>query len=669
MNDKRLIESKLEFLEEMSNRFPTRDDAATEIINLSSILALPRSIEHFMSDLHGQADAFNHILNNASGGIRFRIGQLFDNVLTKEEEDELATLIYYPREKMNLVLNSVYNKDNWYRENLLRIIEVAKKFSSRYTRSKVRKIYIHSKLSYIIDEVLNNKIEEENKNKYYNAIIDTIIKLGYADKLIIELSSVIKQLAVDELHIVGDIYDRGPEPHKIMDLLEKYHTVDIEWGNHDILWIGATLGSDICVSGVITNSVRHNNLSILEDTYGINLRQLANFAENTYDDALIWRPRKTSYEDYHNDLAVRQAARIHKAISVIMYKLEGNLALIHPEYDMSHRRLLDKINYQNSTINIDGNIYKLEDIKFPTIDKNNPYALTDEEEKIISNLTKSFLNSEALQRHIAVFINKGSMYKIENNNLMYHALVPLCSDGSLKKVNIGNISLSGKRLFDYIDAMVRKLYYNKQNNSQYDLDLMWYLWCGADSPFFGKDKMTTFERVLIKDKDSHKERRNYYYTYQENRKVMENIMINFGIKDVSNAHIINGHIPVEKINGESPLKADDAVIVIDGGFSKAYQKTTGIAGYTLVSGSTGMRIIAHEPFSSLAMAIKNNEDIHSSIDIQKSMSKRITIADVDKGKEIKQQINNLLLLIEAYDKGIIKENKEYKYIKVLTKNK
>ena len=667
MNDKRLIESKLEFLEEMANRFPTRDDAVTEIINLSSILALPRSIEHFMSDLHGQADAFNHILNNASGGIRFRIGQLFDDVLTKEEEDELATLIYYPREKMNLVLDDVKDKDKWYRENLLRIIEVAKKFSSRYTRSKVRKVYSDSKLSYIIDEVLNNKIEEENKDKYYNAIIDTIIKLGYADKLIIELSSIIKQLAVDELHIVGDIYDRGPEPHKIMDLLEKYHTVDIEWGNHDILWMGATLGSDICVSGVITNSVRHNNLSILEDTYGINLRQLANFAENTYDDALVWRPRKTSSEDYYNNLAVRQAARIHKAISVIMYKLEGNLALMHPEYDMGHRRLLDKIDYQNSTINIDGNIYKLEDSNFPTIDKNNPYALTCEEEKIISDLTKSFLNSEALQRHIAVFINKGSMYKIENNNLMYHALVPLCSDGSLKKVNIGNVKLSGKRLFDYIDAMVRRLYYNKQNNSQYDLDLMWYLWCGADSPFFGKDKMTTLERVLIKDKTSHKEKRNYYYTYQENREVMENIMRNFGIEDVSNAHIINGHIPVEKINGESPLKADDAVIVIDGGFSKAYQKTTGIAGYTLVSGSTGMRIIAHEPFSSLDMAIKNNEDIHSSIDIQKSISKRITIADVDKGKEIKQQINNLLLLIEAYDMGIIKENKEYKYVKVLTR--
>lgn len=667
MKDKRLIESKLEFLAEMANRFPTRDDAATEIINLSSILALPRSIEHFMSDLHGQADAFNHILNNASGGIRFRIGQLFDEVLTKEEEDELATLIYYPREKMNLILDDIKDKDKWYRENLLRIIEVAKKFSSRYTRSKVRKVYSDSKLSYIIDEVLNNKIEEENKDKYYNAIIDAIIKLGYADKLIIELSSIIKQLAVDELHIVGDIYDRGPEPHKIMDLLEKYHTVDIEWGNHDILWMGATLGSDICVSGVITNSVRHNNLSILEDTYGINLRQLANFAENTYGDALVWRPRKTSSEDYYNNLAVRQAARIHKAISVIMYKLEGNLALMHPEYDMGHRRLLDKIDYQNSTINIDGNIYKLEDSNFPTIDKNNPYALTCEEEKIISDLTKSFLNSEALQRHIAVFINKGSMYKIENNNLMYHALVPLCSDGSLKKVDIGNVKLSGRRLFDYIDAMVRRLYYNKRNNSQYDLDLMWYLWCGADSPFFGKDKMTTLERVLIKDKTSHKEKRNYYYTYQENREVMENIMRNFGIEDVSNAHIINGHIPVEKINGESPLKADDAVIVIDGGFSKAYQKTTGIAGYTLVSGSTGMRIIAHEPFSSLDMAIKNNEDIHSSIDIQKSISKRITIADVDKGKEIKQQINNLLLLIKAYDMGIIKENKEYKYVKVLTR--
>lgn len=312
----------------------------------------------------------------------------------------------------------------------------------------------------------------------------------------------------------------------------------------------------------------------------------------------------------------------------------------------------------------------MEDVDFPTIDRKNPYNLTFEEEKIIGDLTKSFLNSESLQRHIAVFINKGSMYKIENNNLMYHALVPLCCDGSLKKVNIGKVSLAGKRLFDYIDARVRRLYYNKQNNSQYDLDLMWYLWCGADSPFFGKDKMTTLERVLIKDKESHKEKRNYYYTYQENREVMENIMRNFGIEDVKNAHIINGHIPVEKINGESPLKADDAVIVIDGGFSKAYQKTTGIAGYTLVSGSTGMRIVAHEPFSSLSMAIKNNEDIHSSIDIQKSISKRITIADVDKGKEIKQQINNLLLLIDAYDMGIIKENREYKYVKVLArKNK
>lgn len=656
------------YLEELSERFPTKESAVTEIINLSSILALPRSVEHFMSDLHGQADAFEHILNNASGGIRFRISQLFNNTLTKEAQDELATIIYYPEEKMKELLPNEKDQNNWYRLTLLKIIEVTKKFSSRYTRSKVRKLYDEN-LSYILDELLNNEIAEENKDKYYQAIISTIIELGYAPQLIIALSSLIKKLAVDELHIIGDIYDRGPEPHKIMDLLENYHSVDIEWGNHDILWMGSSLGSNICIAGVITNSVRHNNLDILEDVYGINLRPLANFAEETYQDAITWRPRKTTEEDYRQNKIVCQAAKIHKAISIIMYKLEGEFAAKHPEYHMTHRRLLDKINYEEKTINIDGKIYHLEDTDFPTIDKNDPYKLTPEEDKIISDLVKAFQNSEALQRHMRIFIEKGSMYKIENNNLMYHALVPLNEDGSLKKVSLGDVSLSGKNLFDYLDAKIRKLYYSKGTTSQHELDLMWYLWSGPDSPFFGKDKMTTMERVLIKDKSSHKEKRNYYYKYQEDETVMTNIMHDFGLTDTRNAHIINGHIPVEKINGETPLKANNKVIVIDGGFSKAYQKTTGIAGYTLVSGSTGMRIIAHEPFTSLEDAIINNQDINYSIDIENNSLKRLTIADVDKGKELSRQINDLKLLIQYYDEGLIKENHAYRYVKVLNKNK
>lgn len=657
------IDYCLEYLKELSKRFTTKDDAIAEIINLNSILALPRNVEHFMSDIHGQADAFCHIMNNASGGIRYRIKQIFDGKLSESEQDKLATLIYYPEEKMKLELKGVSDKYSWYETNILRIIEVAKKISSRYTRSKVRKTY-KSSLSYTIDELLNNKIEQENKDEYYKMIISSVINLGSAEDLIKALCTLIKQLAVNEFHIVGDIYDRGPEPHKIMDMLGDNPNIDIEWGNHDILWMGASLGNDLSVSGVITNSVKYNNLDILENAYGINLRPLANFAEKTYKNALVWRPRKTTEEDYNNNYDIRQAAKIHKAISIIMYKLEGQFALNHPEYKMEHRRLLDKINYENKSIIIDGREYHLEDVDFPTIDKSDPYKLTEDEKKIIGDLTISFMNSEALRRHIDLFFSKGSMYKIENNNLMYHALVPLNEDGTLKEVSFVEGNLKGKELFDYLDRKVRQLYYNKGNNSKDELDLMWYLWTGPDSPFFGKDKMTNMERVLIKDKTSHKEKRNYYYAYQEDSKVIESIMRDFGLTDTKNAHIINGHIPVEKINGENPLKADNKLIVIDGGFSKAYQKTTGIAGYTLISGSTGMRIVAHEPFTSLEDAIVNNTDINSTIEIKETVRKRITISDIDKGRELKREIYFLKLLIRAYDLGIIKENNEFKYIKV-----
>lgn len=656
------IDFCLEYLRELSKRFTTKDEAIAEIINLNSILALPRNIEHFMSDIHGQADAFCHIMNNASGGIRYRIKQIFDGKLSESEQDKLATLIYYPEEKMKLELENISDKYSWYETNILRIIEVAKKISSRYTRSKVRKTY-KSSLSYTIDELLNNKVEQENKDEYYKMIIASVINLGSAKDLIKALCTLIKQLAVNEFHIIGDIYDRGPEPHKIMDMLGENPNVDIQWGNHDILWMGASLGNDLSVAGVITNSVKYNNLDILENAYGINLRPLANFAENTYKNALVWRPRKTTEDDYIENYDIRQAAKIHKAISIIMYKLEGQFALNHPEYKMGHRRLLDKIDYENESINIDGKVYHLEDIDFPTIDRNDPYKLTSEEEKVIKDLVISFMNSEALKRHIDLFFTKGSMYKIENNNLMYHALVPLNENGTLKEVSFVEGNLKGKELFDYLDNRVRYLYYNKGKNSKDELDLMWYLWTGPDSPFFGKDKMTNMERVLIKDKSSHKEKRNYYYSYQEDSSIIENIMRDFGITDTKNAHIINGHIPVEKINGENPLKANSKLIVIDGGFSKAYQKTTGIAGYTLISGSTGMRIVAHEPFTSLKDAIINNTDINSTIEIKESVRNRITIADIDKGRELKREIFFLKLLIHAYETGIIKENNEYKYIK------
>ena len=663
MNKEELL---YKYLEELSQRFPTKEDATTEIINLNAILALPRGVEHYMSDLHGQADAFNHIINNASGNTRFKIKQLFKGILSKERQDELATIIYYPEEKINQLLPTIENQEEWFKKTLYEIIETAKKISSRYTRSKVKKQYDEN-LSYILDELLNNNVDQENKEAYYKVIIDSIIELGYAEKIIKSLSDLIKILAVDELHIVGDIYDRGPEPHKIMEILRKYHSVDIQWGNHDILWIGSAIGSNICVSGVITNSVRHNNLDIIEDTYGINLRPLANFAERTYDEALVWKPRKTTEEDYYNNPTVKQAAKIHKAISVIMYKLEGQFALNHPEYKMMHRRLLDKIDYENSSITIDGEVYHLEDIDFPTIDKSNPYELTIEEEKIINDLTKSFLNSEVLQTDIKVFFDKGSMYKIENNVLMYHALVPLNEDGSLKEVNLGPVKLKGKDLFDYIDCKVRKLYYNREKNNQQDLDLMWFLWSGSDSPFFGKDKMTTLERVLIKDKASHYEKKNPYYNYQDNVEIVESIMKNFGMTDLSRAHIVTGHVPVAK--GESPLKAGGKLLVIDGGFSKSYQKTTGHAGYTLVSGSSGMRLITHKAFTSIKDAIINNTDIESSINTEKQAPQRQTIGDTDKGKELRSQIESLKLLIKKFDSGEIKEQHRYIYLKQRRNNK
>ncbi|MBQ7061358.1 MAG: fructose-1,6-bisphosphatase [Clostridia bacterium] len=664
--DQELKENQL-FLTQLAKSFPTVEYAMTEIVNLSSILALPKPTEHFMSDLHGQGDAFEHILNNASGVIRNEIERLLSNTLTYEEREALATVVYYPKQKIALELEKTDDKDAWYKKTLTNLIYLGRKVSSKYTRSRVRKA-LDPRFAYIIDELLTARVNFHDLDAYYDEIFDSIIRYGYADRVIVALTDAIKKLAVDKLHIVGDIYDRGPEPYRILELLLQHPSIDIQWGNHDILWMGAALGERTCIAGVLTNSFRHGNLDLIENVYGINLRHLLMFAQETYKTAVVFRPRKTSEEAYYTNPEISIRAKLHKAIFVIMHKLEGQLIKQNPNYRLDHRLFLDTLDRVNSTITIGDITYPIKDADFPTIDPEDPYRLTEEEEIIINELRESFLKSPNLQRHIKLFIDKGSLYKIENNNLLYHALVPLNEDGSFKAVDFGDgVLRSGKAMFDYIDAEVRRLYFaDPAERKPNELDIMWYLWCGPDSPLFGKDKMTTFERVEIDDSKSHKERRNAYYKYQDTKEMAERIMNEFGITDTDRSVIVNGHIPVEKINGENPIKAEGKLIVIDGGFSKYYQKTTGIAGYTLVYDSRGLYIVAHEPFISFDKAIKENMDIHSTTEVENILATKgqMKVADIDKGKELKTEIEQLEMLVAAFERGFVKENHRYRMVKV-----
>lgn len=667
----RELHDNLLFLKQLAKTFPTVEYAMTEIVNLSSILALPKPTEHFMSDLHGQGDAFEHILNNASGVIRNEIERLLSGSLTFEERETLATIVYYPHEKIALELEHVEDKAAWYKSTLMNLIFLGRKISSKYTRSKLHKS-LDPRYAYIIEELLTARVNFHDLDAYYDEIFDSIIRHDYAERVIVALTDAIKKLAVDKLHIVGDIYDRGPEPHRILELLLKHPSVDIQWGNHDVLWMGAALGEKTCIAGVLTNSFRHGNLDLIENVYGINLRHLLMFAQETYKTAVVFRPRKTSEEAYYTNPEIGIRAKLHKAIFVIMHKLEGQLIKRNPNYKLDHRLFLDTLDRVNSTITIDEITYPIKDADFPTINPDDPYQLTEEEEVIINELQESFLNSETLQRHIKLFIDKGSLYKIENNNLLFHALVPLNEDGSFKAVDFGDgVLRSGKTMFDYIDSEVRRLYFAKPNERKtHELDLMWYLWCGPDSPQFGKDKMTTFERVEIDDSKSHKERRNAYYKYQNTKELAVRILNEFGITDTNRAVIVNGHIPVEKINGENPIKAEGMLIVIDGGFSKYYQKTTGIAGYTLVYDSRGLYIVAHEPFISFEKAIKENMDIHSTTEVENILATKgqMKVADIDKGRELKEEIAQLEMLIAAFNRGLIKENHQYRMVKVPIQN-
>ena len=653
LNDELMEE--LKYLKLLSKQYPTIAKAATEIINLEAILNLPKGTEHFLTDIHGEHEPFVHVLKNGSGVVKRKIEEVFGSSLRDSEKKSLATLVYYPEQKLEILLKEEKNIDEWYKINLYRLIELCRHSSLKYTRSKVRKL-LPKDFGYIIEELMHEDFSREHKHEYYERILSTIIEIGRAKEFIIALSKVIQRLVVDRLHIVGDIYDRGPRPDIIMDTLMDYHSVDIQWGNHDILWMGAAAGEKICLANALRISARYANLDIIEDIYGINLLPLATFALEAYkDDPCEAFMPKISNQDVSNT-EISLIAKMHKAISIIQFKLESETIKRRPEFKMDHRILLDKINYDEGTIYIKGKTYKLKDTNFPTIDPKNPCELTVEEKILIEKLAASFTNSEKLQKHVAFLFSKGSIYLKFNSNLLFHACIPLNEDGSFMSMEIQGKKYSGKKLLEKFDKLAREGYFYKENTPQktYGMDIMWYLWTGSASPLFGKDDMTTFERYFIEEKETHKENKNPYYKLRDDEKMCDMIFEEFDLNP-SESHIINGHVPVESKKGESPIKANGKLLVIDGGFSRAYQKKTGIAGYTLIYNSFSLQLVSHQPFTSAEEAIVNESDIFSTTVVVEHQQKRRRVKDTDIGIEIQNQIDDLKLLLLAYRKGLIKE--------------
>lgn len=641
------------YLERLSDCYPTIAAASTEIINLQAILNLPKGTEHFLTDIHGEYEAFSHVLKNGSGSVRRKIDDVFGNTLSKRDKQSLATLIYYPREKMVQVKRVETNMEDWYKINLYRLIEVSKRAASKYTRSKVRKA-LPKDFAYVIEELITEKAEVNDKESYYNEIIMTIIRIGRAEEFIEAISELIQRLVVDHLHIVGDIYDRGPGPHIIMDKLMTCHSLDIQWGNHDVLWMGAAAGQRGCIANVIRICARYGNLDILEDGYGINLLPLATFSLQTYRDDpctcfSLKGPEKPNKAEMEMDL------RMHKAISVIQFKVEGQIIKRRREFGLEDRALLHCIDYDKGTVTLAGKQYRLLDTNFPTIDPEDPYRLTDEEEEVMERLERAFLGCGKLQEHIRFLLAKGGLYKVYNNNLLYHGCVPLHTDGSLKEVSLFGNTYKGKSLYDVLDRYIRKGFFALDpKEREKGRDMMWYIWLHPGSPLFGKDKMATFERYFLAEKETHLERKNPYYNLLEEEKVVDHILREFGLSP-EEAHIVNGHMPVKSKNGESPVKCNGRVLVIDGGFSKAYQKETGIAGYTLIYNSYGLLLVAHEPFESTEAAIQKESDIHSDYMVVKRVVERRLVGDTDIGKELKDQVTDLERLLAAYRSGEIKE--------------
>ena len=643
---------ELKYLERLAELYPTIAKASTEIINLQSILNLPKGTEHFITDIHGEYEAFSHVLKNGSGSVKKKIDDVFGHTLSAADKNALATLIYYPKEKMDLVARKEKHMDDWYRITLYRLIEICKTVASKYTRSKVRKA-LPKDFAYVIEELITEKSEVLDKEAYYNAIVDTIIHIGRAEEFIVALSELIQRMVIDHLHILGDIYDRGPGPERIMDKLMTYHSLDIQWGNHDILWMGAAAGQMACIATVLRICARYGNLDILEDGYGINMLPLATLALQTYKDDPC-TAFKIKGEPNYNRAEDELNMKMHKAISIIQFKLEGQLIARRRSFGMDNRRLLDKIDYEEGTITLDGVTYQLLDRNFPTIDPKNPYKLTEAERDVMIRLQAAFEQCEKLQQHMSLLLNKGSLYKVFNNNLLYHGCLPMDEAGKFLRVNVYGKNYSGKGLYDVLETYVRKAFFAiDETEREKGRDILWFIWSSPCSPLFGKDKMATFERYFLAESATHKERKNPYYSMLNEEKVMNRILREFGLGE--NAHIVNGHVPVLQSSGESPVKCGGKVLVIDGGFSKAYQAKTGIAGYTLIYNSYGMMLVAHKPFTSAEEAIANETDIHSERIMVEMAPHRMHVGDTDNGKALKERIAELTQLLAAYRSGIIIE--------------
>ena len=646
------------YLNLLSKQYKNKAETITEIINLEAILNLPKGTEHFLSDLHGEYDAFEQVFRNGSGVIKRKIHHLFNDRLSSNEINTLATLIYYPRPKMSLILRELNDieKNEWYRLTLLRLIELTNFVSSKYTRSKVRK-QMPSDFIYIIEELLYQNNAQIEKDDYYNEIITSLIHLNAAQDLIHAFSKLIRRLVVDHLHIVGDVFDRGPAPDKIISRLKENHSLDFQWGNHDMIWMGAASGSAVCLANVLRISARYLNLDTVEESYGISLRSLAIFADEVYanDPATAFQPKIQEHAE-ETTTELQQIARMHKAIAIIQFKLEGDIIQRHPEFNMENRRLLDKIDYTAGTINIAGKDYLLTDTLFPTINPKSPYELTPGESEVVHRLISGFVNSEKLQEHVAFLYSKGSMYLRYNGNLIYHGCIPLDDDGSFEKLLIAGKKYSGRSLLDQFDRFAREAYSQPDGSEikKNALDYVWYLWTGETSPLFGKKAMTTFERYFIEDKTTHHEKKNAYYQLRNNVSTVDKILVEFDLNpDIG--HIVNGHTPIKEGKGETPIKADGKMLVIDGGFSKAYHNVTSIAGYTLIYNAYGLQLVRHQPFTSTEDAISNETDIVSTRRIIETETSRKMVKDTHIGFKLTAQITDLKALLLAYRSGIIKE--------------
>ena len=656
-------ETDMHYLQLLSQSFPNIAEASTEIINLEAIMNLPKGTEHFLADLHGESEAFQHVLKNASGNIKRKVNELFGNNIRESEKKELCTLIYYPEQKLELIKAQETDLEDWYRITIHQLVKVCRDVSSKYTRSKVRKS-LPQDFSYIIEELLHESLGDSDKAAYVSVIVNTIISTGRADDFIVAICNVIQRLAIDQLHILGDIYDRGPGAHKIMDTLRQYHSWDIQWGNHDILWMGASAGNNACICNVLRLCLRYANLATIEE-YGINLVPLATFALETYGDDPCeeFIPKMLADNQQLDEKTSLLTARMHKAIAVIQMKEEAAVIRRHPEWQMDERCLLEDINYERGICRLDGKDYEMKSCHFPTVDPASPNSLTPEEKDLIDKLHHSFRISEKLQKHIRTLLSHGCMYTVTNSNLLFHASIPLCDDGSLKEVEIfPGQRYSGKALMHNIGMMIRAAFESGVDKElqvfprDYARDYFLYLWCGKDSPLFDKSKMATFERYFLSDKDTYKEEKGNYFKLRDSAEICDRILDAFEVKG-ENRHIINGHVPVHASKGENPIKAGGRLMVIDGGFSEAYHSETGIAGYTLVYHSRGFQLVQHEPFTSARDAIVRETDIKSTTQIVEMSSHRMLVADTDKGEELRTQVADLKKLLYAYRHGILKEKR------------